>query len=382
MRTTEGGQSPALALTRELVRRRSVSPADGGCQALLIERLEACGFAVERMPFGRVENFWARRGRAAPLFVFAGHTDVVPPGAESSWHTPPFEPVVRDGVLYGRGSADMKSALAAMIVATERFVAAHSHHLGSLGFLVTSDEESDAVDGTVRVVEVLEQRGEKIDFCLVGEPSSQRVLGDLARVGRRGSLNGVATIRGVQGHVAYPDRALNPVHAAAPALAELAARRWDEGNDYFPPTGFQISNIHAGTGATNVIPGELVVTFNFRFNTTQTPADLERAVLNVFAKHHLDANVRWTLSGMPFLTSGGRLVEALDDAVEHVTGLRPERSTGGGTSDGRFIAPTGAEVVEFGVLNDTIHKVDECVNVDDIERLTSIYEQLLRRLLT
>jgi succinyl-diaminopimelate desuccinylase len=372
---------PALALTLDLIRRRSVTPDDAGCLRLIGERLARCGFALEALPFGKVENLWARRGRARPLFVFAGHTDVVPAGAEDSWSSPPFEPVVRDGTLYGRGAADMKSALAAMVVSCERFVLRHPRHKGSIGFLLTSDEEGDAVDGTVRVVEHLGARDERIDWCLVGEPSSQDTLGDVARIGRRGSLNGIARIRGVQGHVAYPERARNPIHVAAPALAELAARRWDEGNAHFPPTGFQISNVHGGTGATNVIPRELTVTFNFRFNTTQTPIALQAAVADVFSRHGVDASIEWTLSGMPFLTADGRLVAALRDAVFDVTGQRPSGSTGGGTSDGRFIAPTGAEVVEFGVVNESIHKVDERVDVADIERLAAIYEGLLVRLL-
>ncbi len=370
----------AVTLTEELIRRTSVTPLDGGCQELLAERLERLGFDITRLPSNGVTNLWARRGSAAPLLTFAGHTDVVPPGSLEQWTSPPFEPTLRDGRLFGRGAADMKSALAAMIVATERFVA-NGQHTGSLALLITSDEEGDAVDGTVRVVEHLQRTRARIDYCIVGEPSSSRVLGDTIRVGRRGSLNARARIRGVQGHVAYPDKVRNPIHLAAPAIAELAARRWDDGNEYFPATSFQISNAHAGTGATNVVPGEFELTFNFRFNTEQTPRGLEHAVAEVFARHALDVDVVWTLSGMPFLTPRGRLVDAVCDSIRAVTGAEPELSTGGGTSDGRFIAPTGAEVVEVGVVNETIHSIDECVDVADIERLADIYLGAMRRLL-
>jgi succinyl-diaminopimelate desuccinylase len=358
-----------------------VTPDDAGCQWLLAGRLRRCGFDIERVDRGAVSNFWARRGGAAPLVVFAGHTDVVPAGPTEAWRSPPFEPVIRDGRLYGRGSADMKSALAAMVVAVERFVDREPRHRGSIGVLVTSDEEGDAVDGTVRVIDWLSTRGERIDFCVVGEPSSAERLGDMVRIGRRGSLNGVARIRGIQGHVAYPERARNAVHAALAPLTELATRRWDAGNAHFPPTGFQISNVHAGTGATNVIPGDLTVTFNFRFNTEQTPEALRAEVAAVFLRHGVDADIDWALSGLPFLTRTGRLIDAVRDAIGDVTGRAPELSTGGGTSDGRFIAPTGAEVVECGVVNATIHKVDECVDVADLEPLARIYEGVLSRLL-
>jgi len=371
----------ALELTQALVRRASVTPEDAGCQQLLAERLAALGFEVERLDFGKVTNLWARSGTSKPLFVFAGHTDVVPAGDHDAWRSPPFEPCIRGGTLYGRGAADMKSGLAAMIVASERFLAGHPHPRGSIAFLVTSDEEGDAVDGTARVVEHLRQRGDQIDYCVVGEPSSNRTLGDVVRVGRRGSLNAVARVRGVQGHVAYPDAARNPIHLAAPVLAELVTRRWDSGNEFFPPTGFQISNIQAGTGATNVIPGELRITFNFRLNTEQRPESLREIVEEIFARHGVDAAIDWTLSGMPFLTVRGRLIDAVESAIGEVTGHGTALSTGGGTSDGRFIAPTGAEVVELGVINETIHKVDECVAIEDIDRLARIYEAVLVRLL-
>ncbi|NJN50539.1 MAG: succinyl-diaminopimelate desuccinylase [Gammaproteobacteria bacterium] len=369
-----------LTLTQALMRRASVTPDDAGCQVLLAERLAALGFDVEHLPFGPVNNLWARRGKAAPLFVFAGHTDVVPTGPLEAWRYPPFDPHTHEGVLYGRGAADMKSALAAMVIATQRFLAKASNPAGSIGFLITSDEEGDATDGTLRVVQELERRGETIDFCLVGEPSSSHRLGDVVRVGRRGSLNGVLRIRGVQGHVAYPDLAKNPIHAAMPGLAALTQTRWDDGNDYFPATGFQISNIHAGTGATNVIPGALEVTVNFRFNTLQTPQGLIDQVTAILGAHGLDVEATWTLSGMPFLTEQGALVTAVTAAIEAGAGVTPELSTSGGTSDGRFIAPTGAQVVEVGVINATIHKVDECVRVADLETLCLIYEGVLERI--
>jgi succinyl-diaminopimelate desuccinylase len=329
-----------------------------------------------------VTNLWAKLGTARPLVAFLGHTDVVPPGDRTAWQSPPFEPVVRDGRLLGRGAADMKSGLAAMIAAFECFLAAHPRFSGSIGFLVTSDEEGDAVDGTARVIDALVRRGERIDFCIVGEPSSSAALGDTIRVGRRGSLNGTARVRGVQGHVAYPDQARNPIHAVVPALAELVERRWDEGDEFFPPTGFQVSNIQSGTGATNVIPGELSLTFNFRFNTAQRPEQLQAIVADVFARKRIDVELSWQLSGMPFLTRPGRLIAAARDAIRSVTGLEPELSTSGGTSDGRFVAPTGAEVVEIGVVNASIHKIDEQVLVADIDRLASIYDAVLRRLLS
>ena len=379
MRTTEGADA-ALALTCDLIRRPSITPVDEGCQGLLATRLEALGFRCESLRFGAVTNLWARRGTARPLVAFLGHTDVVPTGDLAAWRSPPFEPAIRDERLYGRGAADMKSGLAAMIVALERFLAPAPSFSGSLAVLITSDEEGDAVDGTVRVIEALSKRGDRIDYCVVGEPSSRAVLGDTIRVGRRGSLNGTARVLGVQGHVAYPDQARNPIHALAPALAELVARQWDSGDRYFPPTGFQVSNIRAGTGATNVIPGELTLVFNFRFNTEQPVETLQRIVADTFARHRVDVDLRWQLSGMPFITRSGRLVSAAREATRETTGLDPELSTGGGTSDGRFVAPTGAEVVEIGVVNESIHKIDEHVLVADIGRLASIYEGVLRRL--
>ncbi len=373
--------SPTLALARELIARPSVTPDDQGCQRLVGERLAALGFSLECMNFGEVTNLWARRGSEGPLLAFAGHTDVVPPGPESAWTSPPFRPEIRDGLLYGRGAADMKGSIAAMITACERFLAAHPDHRGALAFLITSDEEGIATDGTVKVIETLEARNEKIDWCLVGEPSSVGQAGDVVKNGRRGSLSGTLCVRGVQGHVAYPHLADNPVHRALPALAELAATVWDEGNAFFPPTTFQISNIHAGTGATNVIPGTLEVLFNFRYSTESSEAGLKQRVHALLDRHGLDYRLDWFHSGAPFLTPAGELVEAVRAAVREVSGLETELSTGGGTSDGRFIAPTGAQVVELGPVNATIHKVDECVAVDELERLTRMYEGVLRHLL-
>ncbi len=373
--------SETLELAKRLIARRSVTPEDAGCQELMIERLQAIGFTVERLRFGEVDNFWARRGDAEPLYAFAGHTDVVPTGDEANWKYPPFEPTVDNGVLYGRGAADMKGSLAAMITACERFVEAHPDHKGSIGFLITSDEEGPAMDGTVKVVEHLEARGEKMTGCLVGEPSSTARVGDVIKNGRRGSLGGKLIVRGVQGHVAYPHLAKNPIHLAAPALAELVAAQWDAGNAFFPATTFQISNINGGTGATNVIPGELEVWFNFRFSTEVTPEELQWQVEAILDKHGLDYNLKWELSGLPFLTPSGALVDAAVKAVQAVTGQTPELSTAGGTSDGRFIAPTGAQVLELGPLNATIHKVDECVSVADLDLLSLMYEHILRELL-
>jgi succinyl-diaminopimelate desuccinylase len=370
-----------LALSQQLIRCTSITPNDDGCQDLLIAHLERLGFEVTRLPFGNVANFWARRGTAAPLVAFAGHTDVVPTGPPEQWASPPFEPVIRDAKLFGRGAADMKTALAAMIVAIDRLLAETPDWGGSIGLLITSDEEGDAVDGTVKVIDHLQRRGTHIDYCIVGEPSSNHRVGDMVRVGRRGSLNGRARIRGIQGHVAYPEKVRNPIHIAAPAMAELAARRWDDGNEYFPATTFQISNVHAGTGATNVVPGTLELLFNFRFNTEQTPERLQTAVTEVFSRHRINADVTWTLSGLPFLTRRGRLVDAVCASIRQATGADPELSTGGGTSDGRFIAPTGTEVVEVGVVNETIHSIDECVAVSDVAMLVDVYAGVLRRLL-
>jgi succinyl-diaminopimelate desuccinylase len=373
--------TPTLELAMDLIRRPSVTPDDAGCQQLMIPRLEALGFRVERLRFGPVDNFWARRGTAAPLFVFAGHTDVVPPGPSNQWDTEPFTPVLTGGFLHGRGAADMKGSLAAMLTATERFVAAHPQHAGSIGFLVTSDEEADAVDGTVKVVAHLQQRGERIDCCLVCEPSSEHELGDTIKIGRRGSLSGQLRVHGTQGHVAYPQRADNPIHRFAPVLAELAATRWDEGNAAFPPTSFQVSNIRAGTGAGNVIPGELEVHFNFRYSTEFDAATLQQRLASILQRYQLRYTLTWHSHGEPFLTAHGELVDAVCSAIREVTGRETQLSTAGGTSDGRFIAPTGAQVVELGPLNATIHKVNEHVAVADLEGLSQIYEAVLRRLL-
>ncbi|NLG77325.1 MAG: succinyl-diaminopimelate desuccinylase [Xanthomonadaceae bacterium] len=373
--------SPSLALTQELIRRPSVSPEDQGCLQIIGERLEALGFRVERMPFGPVENLWALHGDEAPVLCFAGHTDVVPTGPREEWHTDPFEPVIRDGVLYGRGAADMKSGLAAMITATERFIAKHPKHAGTLAFLLTSDEEGPSVDGTRRVMEVLEARGEKITWCVVGEPTSTDTLGDVIKIGRRGSLSGKLTVHGVQGHVAYPHLADNPVHAAAPALAELASRVWDKGNEFFQPTTFQISNINAGTGAPNVIPGELKARFNIRFSTEQTVEKLQQTITEILNRHKVNYTLEWFVSGLPFFTPPGELSNAVVQAIKEHTGRVPELSTTGGTSDGRFIAPTGAQVVELGVINATIHKVNENVRVADIDTLSAMYERVMELLL-
>jgi len=374
--------SATLELTTDLLRRPSVSPEDHGCIDVIAGRLEALGFRAERLRFGPVENLWARRGEAAPLLCFAGHTDVVPTGPREEWRTDPFEPVVQDGLLYGRGAADMKSGLAAMVTAAERFLARRRRHRGSLAFLFTSDEEGPSVDGTRRVVELLEARGEKIDWCVVGEPTSHEALGDTIKVGRRGSLSGRLTVHGVQGHIAYPQLASNPVHSFAPALAELVATPWDAGNEFFQPTSFQVSNISAGTGAPNVIPGELKVRFNLRFSTEQTVESLQKRVIAILDRHQVNYTLEWFVSGLPFLTRPGVLTQAVEQAVLEVTGRKPAYSTTGGTSDGRFIAPTGAQVVELGVANATIHKVNECVRVADVEQLSLCYERLMERLLT
>jgi succinyl-diaminopimelate desuccinylase len=373
--------SPTLSLAKELIARASVTPEDAGCQPLLAGRLQKMGFHTEHLRFGKVDNLWARRGDKAPLFVFAGHTDVVPTGPQAQWRSNPFEPSVRDGRLYGRGAADMKGSLAAMVVASEQFLRRHPQHRGSIGFLLTSDEEGPAVDGTVKVIEHLLSRGERIDWCLVGEPTCTDKVGDTIKNGRRGSLSGMLTIYGQQGHVAYPHLADNPVHRAVPALAELSATQWDQGNEHFPPTTFQISNIHAGTGADNVIPGELKVHFNFRYSTAVTHTLLQERVESLLKKYQLKYRLDWTLSGKPFLTSKGELIDAVTRAIREEAGIETELSTAGGTSDGRFIAPTGAQVVELGPVNATIHKIDECVAVEDLERLTAIYRQTLENLL-
>lgn len=374
--------SDTLQLACELIQRPSVTPQDAGCQALMIARLEKIGFSVQRLQFGEVENFWATRGTdEGPLLVFAGHTDVVPTGPEPQWDNPPFAPRIIDGMLHGRGAADMKGSLAAMVVACERFVAEHPEHPGRIGFLITSDEEGPAVNGTVKVVEWLQARGETMDWCLVGEPSSSHEVGDVIKNGRRGSLGAELTVRGIQGHVAYPQLARNPIHTLAPALAELATTEWDQGNEFFPATSFQVSNIAGGTGATNVIPGDVKVVFNFRFSTEQTDTSLRQRTEAILNRHGLEYDIIWNLSGQPFLTAEGTLVEAAVDAIFSVTGRKPELSTSGGTSDGRFIAPTGAQVVELGPVNATIHKLNECINAQDLDTLTSIYQAMLSRLL-
>ena len=373
--------SATLALACDLIARESITPADAGCQQLMAERLAACGFRVEPMRFGDVDNLWARRGSEGPVLCFAGHTDVVPTGAEAHWSSPPFHPTVCDGMLYGRGAADMKGSLAAMVVAVERFVSEHPDHRGSIAFLITSDEEGPATDGTVKVVQTLIERNEKVDWCLVGEPSSTDLVGDTVKNGRRGSLNARLLIRGLQGHVAYPHLARNPIHLAAPALAELAAEVWDQGNAFFPPTSFQISNIHSGTGATNVVPGELEALINFRFSTESTVEGLQERVRSLLDRHGLDYELEWSLSGLPFLTEPGDLLDGVRAAIREVTGRETRPSTSGGTSDGRFIAPTGAQVVELGPINATIHKVDECVKAEDLDTLSEIYEQILVELL-
>jgi succinyl-diaminopimelate desuccinylase len=377
-----------VRLVEALIARPSVTPLDQGCQALMADRLSAVGFECHTLVFGPadapVTNLWAiKRGRdaAAPVLVFGGHTDVVPTGPLDQWSSPPFVPSYRDGLLYGRGAADMKTSLAAMVVASEQFVAAHPQHAGSIAFLITSDEEGPSVDGTVKVCEWLQQRGERVDACIVGEPTSVKQVGDMIKNGRRGSLSGKLRVKGVQGHIAYPHLASNPIHLAAPALAELTTIVWDQGNEHFPPTSWQMSNIHAGTGANNVIPGELVVDFNFRFSTESTPESLQQRLEAVLREAGLSFHIDWTLGGRPFLTRRGPLVEAIASAIKQVTGIDTELSTTGGTSDGRFIAQICPQVVEFGPVNASIHKIDEHVAVADIEPLTAIYQQTLQRLL-
>ncbi len=366
-------------LACDLVARESVTPEDAGCQTLIQQRLAACGFQVETLPFGAVRNLWARRGQVAPVFCFAGHTDVVPPG--TGWQTPPFQPVVRDGILYGRGAADMKGSLAAMVTATERFVQRYPNHQGSVAYLLTSDEEGPAVQGTAEVIRTLQARGEQIDWCLVGEPSSSEYLGDVVKPGRRGSIGGELRIQGEQGHVAYPQLARNPIHQAAPALAELVALEWDQGTEHFPPTSCQITSVRAGAGASNVIPGELTVQFNLRYSTAITPHQIRQRVADLLQRHELQYELAWTLSGEPFLTESGALLQATQAAIRAETGRAPVLSTAGGTSDGRFIAPTGAQVLELGPCNATIHQVNECVSVADLIRLSAIYERILENLL-
>jgi succinyl-diaminopimelate desuccinylase len=374
--------SATVQLACELIGRRSVTPEDAGCQQVMAERLERLGFRVEHMRFNEVDNFWARRGDEGPVLCFAGHTDVVPPGPLERWESDPFEPTIRDGRLYGRGACDMKGSLAAMITATEGFLAVHPHHRGSIAFLITSDEEGPSIDGTRKVMEALEARGEKIDYALVGEPSSHQRLGDVVKNGRRGSLTAKLKVQGKQGHVAYPQLADNPIHRAAPALAALVAEQWDAGNAHFPPTSLQVSNLNAGTGADNVIPDALTAIFNLRFSTEQTPEAIQQRVHAILDEHGLDYQLDWHLSGLPFLTPAGELLDAGRSAIEAVTGIETEPSTVGGTSDGRFIAPTGAQVLELGPVNATIHKVNECVAVAELDQLAAVYAEVLRRLLT
>jgi len=378
---TESARDTVLVeLATELIRRRSITPDDAGCQGLIAERLAAAGFHTESMRFGEVDNLWARHGTEGPLIVFAGHTDVVPTGPEERWRVPPFGGEIHDGMLYGRGAADMKGSVAAMVVAAERFVRAYPDHAGSIALLITSDEEGPAVDGTRRVAEALEARGETIDYCLVGEPSSVSRFGDTVKIGRRGSLTGYLTVHGIQGHVAYPQRGRNPVHELTPAQAELVSEQWDQGNEHFPPTSFQISNVHAGTGADNVVPGHADMVFNFRYSTESTAESLSHRVTQILDRHGLEYEIQWRVGGQPFLTQPGVLTEALCQAIEAVVGYRPELATTGGTSDARYIAPMGTPVVELGPLNATIHQIDERIAVADLERMAATSEGLLARL--
>lgn len=373
--------SATLDLAIDLIERPSVTPRDAGCQTLIAGRLAALGFTLEHLRFGEVDNLWATRGRQRPLLAFAGHTDVVPPGPIDAWHSDPFEPELRDGLLYGRGAADMKGSIASMVTAAERFVAVHPHHVGTIALLITSDEEGPAVDGTAKVVETLRSRGAAIDWCLVGEPSSEQRLGDVIKNGRRGSLNASLAVKGVQGHVAYPARARNPIHLALPALQELCSTTWDAGDDSFPPTSFQISNVRAGTGADNVIPGVLEVLCNFRYSTASIPAQLQARVAAALGRHGLDYACEWRSSGQPFLSKSGKLLGAVRRAIREERGIETRPATTGGTSDGRFIAPAGAEVIELGPVNATIHMVNECVAAADLDGLSRIYERVLSLLL-
>jgi succinyl-diaminopimelate desuccinylase len=373
--------SRTLDLTKDLLNRKSVTPEDAGCQEMMANILKPLGFLIEDLTFADTKNIWARRGSDGPVFCFAGHTDVVPSGPEQKWQTLPFEATEKDGYIHGRGAADMKGSLAAMLVATENFVKANPQHKGSIAFLITSDEEGPFINGTTKVIDTLEARNEKITWCLVGEPSSTNEIGDIVKNGRRGSLTGDLLVKGIQGHVAYPHLARNPIHESTLALAELANTHWDEGNDSFPATSFQISNINGGTGAGNVIPGELNICFNFRFSTEVTDQQLITRVNQVLDAHKLDYEIDWTFNGQPFLTDSGKLVEATQQAIKHCTGRETMLSTAGGTSDGRFIAPTGAQVIELGPVNATIHKVDECVKMDDLDTLAEIYQDILQRLL-
>jgi len=374
-------KSDTLQLAQQLIARPSLTPKDEGCLQIIGQRLEKIGFKLEMLRYGEVDNLWARRGNSGKVICFAGHTDVVPTGPADKWHSPPFTPTIRDGMLYGRGAADMKGSLAAFVTAIEKFVAAHPEHAGSIALLLTSDEEGVAVDGTVRVVEALQARGEKMDYCIVGEPTAVSKTGDTIKNGRRGSLSGSLTVKGVQGHIAYPHLVKNPIHLAAPAIAELAATVWDAGNEYFPPTSWQISNIHGGTGATNVVPGTVDILFNFRFSTASTVDGLKARVHAILDKHGLQYDLLWEMSGKPYLTPRGNLVEAVSAAIKHVTGIDTELSTTGGTSDGRFIADICPQVIELGPLNATIHKLNECVAVADLDTLSEVYCLTLENLL-
>lgn len=372
---------PVIELTQQLIRCPSLSPNDAGCQQIIIERLEKIGFSIERMDIEDTKNFWATRGQGTTL-AFAGHTDVVPPGELTHWITPPFEPAIRDGMLFGRGAADMKGSLAAMVVAAERFVAQHPNHSGRLAFMITSDEETSGVNGTVKVVEHLMARQDPVEYCVVGEPSSNEVVGDVVKNGRRGSITANLTVHGVQGHVAYPHLADNPVHRAMTALNELVATEWDKGNNFFPPTSMQIANIQAGTGSNNVIPGELKVQFNFRFSTELTDSLIRQRVAELLDRHQLRYSIEWNLSGQPFLTTRGRLVDAVVNAIQHYNEISPQLLTTGGTSDGRFIAKMGSQVVELGPVNATIHKINECVKASDLQSLSRMYQRVMDLLLT
>ncbi|MDV6314955.1 succinyl-diaminopimelate desuccinylase [Idiomarina sp. HP20-50] len=373
--------SETLKLAHDLISRPSITPEDEGCQELIGQRLAALGFNLEPMLFEDTSNLWARRGQGRKLFCFAGHTDVVPPGDVNDWRFPPFQPTLHDGYLYGRGAADMKGSLAAMITATERFIEDYPNVDADIGFLITSDEEGPFVNGTKRVIETLQARNESIDWCIVGEPSSTDMLGDVVKNGRRGSLTGDLTVLGIQGHVAYPHLAQNPVHDLAPALSELTKETWDNGNASFPPTTFQVSNIQAGTGAGNVIPGRVDTQFNFRFSTELTAEEIKQRVAVILDRHELKYHLQWKLNGPPFLTESGKLVEAVQSAIEHECGFSTVLSTAGGTSDGRFIAPTGAQVIELGPVNATIHKVNECVKASDLDKLSEVYYRCMEKLL-
>lgn len=380
MKNNSNTPSKTLSLAIDLLTRRSNTPEDAGCQELIISRLEPLGFKIERMRFGNVDNLYARRGTTGPLLVFAGHTDVVPTGPLEKWHTPPFEPTIKDGMLYARGAADMKTSLAAFITSIEEFVAENPNHSGSIGLLITSDEEGVAVDGTIKVVEALKARGELIDYCIVGEPTSNKVVGDMIKNGRRGSLSGKLVVKGVQGHIAYPHLVKNPIHMVAPAIKDMVDTVWDTGNEYFPPTSWQISNMNGGTGATNVVPGEVEILFNFRFCTASTEANLKERTYAILDKHALEYDLEWEYSP-PYITPRGNLVEAITEAIQQAYGVTPELSTTGGTSDGRFIADICKQVIEFGPLNATIHKLNECVGVADIEPLKETYKLTMQKLL-